>query len=93
MAKIRLSDIAQAAGVSTASVSNALNHKSGINREKAEKYAPKLPAGTQNIVIEGGCHAFFGAYGNQKGDGVPSITREEQIRQTVQAILALLPKQ
>jgi LacI family transcriptional regulator len=37
MAKIRLSDIAQAAGVSTASVSNALNHKSGINREKAEQ--------------------------------------------------------
>ncbi len=64
-----------------------------INREKAEKYAPNLPAGTQNIVMEGGCHAFFGAYGSQKGDGVPSITREEQIRQTVQAILALLPKQ
>ena len=37
MAKLRLSDIAKAAGVSTASVSNALNHKSGINREKAEQ--------------------------------------------------------
>ena len=91
MAKIRLSDIAQAAGVSTASVSNALNHKSGINREKAEKYAPNLPAGTQNIVIEGGCHAYFVAYGAQKGDGEPTVTREEQLRQTAEAILSLLP--
>ena len=63
-----------------------------INREKAEKYAPNLPAGTQNIVIEGGCHAFFGAYGNQKGDGEPSISPKEQIRQSVQAILSLLPE-
>ena len=62
-----------------------------INREKVEKYAPNLPAGTKNIVIEGGCHAYFGAYGAQKGDGEPSITREEQLRQTVEAILSLLP--
>ena len=42
-------------------------------------------------MIEGGCHAYFGAYGAQKGDGEPSITREEQLRQTVEAILGLLP--
>ena len=37
MAKIRLSDIAAVAGVSTASVSNALKHKSGVNPVKAEE--------------------------------------------------------
>ncbi|MCR4620676.1 MAG: LacI family DNA-binding transcriptional regulator [Clostridiales bacterium] len=36
MSKLRLSDIARAAGVSTASVSNSLNYKAGINPDKAE---------------------------------------------------------
>lgn len=37
MGKLKLSDIARAAGVSTASVSNALNHKNRINPKKAEE--------------------------------------------------------
>ena len=37
MAKIRLGDIAKAAGVSTASVSNALRRKPGVNPERAEE--------------------------------------------------------
>ena len=37
MNKIRLSDIAREAGVSTASVSNALKRKGGVNPEKAEE--------------------------------------------------------
>ncbi|MBO4871793.1 MAG: alpha/beta hydrolase [Lachnospiraceae bacterium] len=62
-----------------------------LNREKLEKYRGNLPAEAEEIIIEGGCHAFFGAYGAQKGDGDPRITREEQIRQTVQAVSSLLP--
>ena len=62
-----------------------------INRTKAEKYAPNLPVRTKNIVIEGGCHAYFGAYGAQKGDGEPTISREEQLKQTAEAILSILP--
>ena len=33
-------------------------------------------------VIDGGCHAGFGMYGAQEGDGVPSVSNEEQISQT-----------
>ena len=38
------------------------------------------------VVISGGCHAFFGAYGEQKGDGTPGISREEQIDITAREI-------
>ena len=34
-------------------------------------------------VIEGGNHAYFGNYGEQKGDGESRISREEQQEQTV----------
>ena len=63
-----------------------------LNREKYEKYRPNLPADVRETVIDGGCHAYFGAYGAQKGDGTPRITREEQVAQTVTAILSSLPQ-
>ena len=40
-------------------------------------------------MIEGGCHAYFGMYGEQKGDGRATITHTEQIAQTVEAIVEL----
>lgn len=43
-------------------------------------------AGTDNIEIAGGNHAYFGDYGEQKGDGAASITREEQQRIAADAI-------
>lgn len=54
-----------------------------LNRRKLIENAENLPDDTEVIEIEGGCHSFFGYYGKQKGDGNPSITREEQIKQTV----------
>ena len=43
--------------------------------------------GVDQVVIEGGNHAYFGNYGEQDGDGTASITREEQQAQTVEAII------
>ena len=46
---------------------------------------------TENIVeIQGGNHAQFGNYGPQKGDPPATISAEEQQRQTVVAIAAVL---
>lgn len=46
-----------------------------------------LPTDTVELVLNGGCHAQFGSYGTQEGDGVPTISAEEQIQQTTDAII------
>lgn len=57
-----------------------------LNRESYEKSRTNFPADTTEVILEGGCHAQFGSYGPQDGDGIPSISSEEQIGQTVEAI-------
>ncbi len=54
--------------------------------EEVKKYQPNLPDDLKQFCIEGGCHAYFGSYGEQEGDGKPTITPEEQVRQTVEFI-------
>lgn len=49
-----------------------------LNLEKYQKYRKNLPKDFQEILIEGGCHSYFGNYGMQPGDGIPSISREAQ---------------
>ncbi len=49
-----------------------------------------LPASTRWLVIEGGNHGQFGWYGLQSGDGVATISREEQQSQIVDATTRLL---
>lgn len=58
-----------------------------LNREKYAEYSINLPDGFAEIIIDGGCHAYFGMYGPQDGDGTPTITNEEQICLTAEAIL------
>lgn len=41
-------------------------------------------------VIEGGNHAYFGDYGEQKGDGKAGITKEEQWQETADAVLGFM---
>ena len=59
-----------------------------LNREKYEADRINLPQNTTEMVIDGGCHAGFGSYGAQKGDGTPTISAEEQQRQTADALAA-----
>lgn len=49
-----------------------------------------LPASTIKVNINGGNHAQFGWYGEQSGDNLASITREEQQNQIVNATVKLL---
>ena len=63
-----------------------------MNSQKYEEYRSNLPKSFTETVIEGGCHAYYGMYGAQDGDGVPSITCEEQIELTCEAIVKLTEK-
>lgn len=58
-----------------------------LSREKYSKGMEMMPADVTELVIQGGCHAGFGSYGPQKGDGTPTISGEDQVEQTVEAIV------
>lgn len=60
-----------------------------LNREKYAQCMKHYPQDFEEIVIDGGCHAYFGDYGAQKGDGVPAISVQEQIEITADAIAAM----
>lgn len=53
--------------------------------EQNKKNAPQI----QEDVIQGGCHSYFGDYGLQNGDGTPTITMEEQVRQATEDLKAV----
>jgi hypothetical protein len=49
-----------------------------------------LPAAARMVPIAGGNHAQFGYYGFQLGDWPATIARDEQQRQTLDALLDVL---
>ena len=61
-----------------------------MNREKYDDNKSNLPEDFTEIVIDGGCHAYFGMYGAQDGDGTPVITNEEQIALTVEQVVEIM---
>ena len=61
-----------------------------MDREKHDECMSNLPKDAIESEIEGGCHAYFGAYGAQDGDGVPTISLEEQITITANSIFELI---
>jgi hypothetical protein len=61
----------------------------GIAGDKPAASMNRLPPSAELVVIEGGNHAQFGDYGPQRGDGVATISRADQQRQTAAAIAKL----
>ena len=61
-----------------------------LNRSALEKGRQYLPASARSEELVGGNHAQFGYYGPQKGDGVPTVSREEQIAWTAARVEALI---
>ena len=63
-----------------------------LDRDKYEKNKTNLPEDYKEYVIYGGCHAYYGMYGAQDGDGIPSITNTLQIDKTAGYIYNLICK-
>ncbi len=58
-----------------------------INMKAMEDAKKLLPDGFTEYVIEGGNHAQFADYGEQRTDGKAAVTNEEQIERTVKLII------
>lgn len=61
-----------------------------LNIDKYKQYYSNLPQTVIEKVIEGGCHSYFGEYGEQQGDGTATITSQAQQELTSQLILDLI---
>ncbi len=73
---------------STIAVTSIYGSLDGVlNMESLEMSKNNLPKHTQFIEIEGGNHAQFGDYGMQSGDLKATLSAEEQVQRTVEAIL------
>jgi hypothetical protein len=59
-------------------------------QDKIDASRPLLPADTIWVLIEGGNHTQFGAYGSQPGDQSASIDSESQLDQAVSGAITLL---
>lgn len=57
-----------------------------LNIDKYNKSKKNYPSDFKEVIIEGGNHAYFGSYGEQKGDGKATISREEQIQISVDVV-------
>ena len=60
-----------------------------LNMEKLEEGEQYMPEGAVLHCIEGGNHAWFGSYGEQKGDNEAAISHEDQWEETAEWILEL----
>ena len=58
-----------------------------LNYKKYEEYGTNLSDALEEVVLDGGCHAYFGMYGEQDGDGTPTLKNEEQITLTANKII------
>lgn len=61
-----------------------------MNAKKYEKYKSNLPEGFTEHILDGGNHAQFGMYGEQKGDGKASLSNRAQITQTASKIVSFI---
>lgn len=61
-----------------------------VNSSHIDASLKQLPVGATRIEIVGGNHAQFGWYGPQQGDNEAEISRDEQLKQIVDAAVKIL---
>lgn len=63
-----------------------------VTRQRVTEAQARLPANTTYVEIEGANHSYFGDYGAQRGDGEPTLSREEARRVIVGASVDLIER-
>ncbi len=63
-----------------------------MNRERYKSGIANLPETYDELVIDGGCHAYFGMYDGQDGHSGLPVTNAEQLQMTADAICAWVAK-
>lgn len=71
-------------------ISMAGSNDQVLNREKFAASPNLLPPNAETRILQGGNHAGFGDYGAQAGDGIATISPEEQQAQAVEAVTQLV---
>lgn len=74
----------------TLPVLSVYGSEDGVLNSRKYKDSITYADAVTEYIIEGGNHAGFGNYGQQKGDGSAKITKEEQWRETVSYLLNFL---
>lgn len=84
------SSLADRTGLAVASISGTAD---GLARPATiEARRGDLPPSTALTPVSGAVHAYFGDYGEQAGDGIPTVSREQAQTAIVDATLALLAR-
>ncbi len=66
------------------------SHDEVLDKTTFESRKALLPSQTKYVHIDGGNHAYFGYYGEQRGDGEAEISREQQHNQFIASMLAFM---
>ena len=61
-----------------------------LSKDTFEKNKSNGPINSKYVEIKGGNHAYYGNYGEQKNDGIATITTEEQQNFTVEKIVEFI---
>lgn len=63
-----------------------------LSKDSFEKNKAYGPINSKYVEIKGGNHAYYGTYGQQKNDGIATITAEKQQELTVERILEFMDR-
>ena len=70
-------DGADLTGASLRALSVRAEHDGVADAAKVTAGMALLPSGSREVVVPGAVHSFFGRYGPQSGDGVPTVSRAD----------------
>lgn len=70
----------------------AAEHDGLATLQEVKAGLPRLPSNATLQQIDGAVHSFFGRYGPQRGDGVPTVSRTEAEAEIISSLTAFFGK-